>query len=267
MRPRWPWPFSSRCPPPPTSPITLSLPTVCRASALIGRTLVGRDFGAAHGGHDPIPDLWHYARTAGGAGRGANPEFRFTALFRDAERKSGFPASVLQAMAYVESWGVANAESPAGPRGILQIAEATGKRMGLRIVYATRHRVTKTKTAVRNKHGKPVYRTVRHKETYTAMVRDDRLKPGEGHSGRGHVPGRNGATLRRPRLGHLGLPLRRRLRGRFPGHGEKHQRAGATFPPAWPRSSSAATRCGIASCVKRFTHRWIATTRPLIGSA
>jgi len=98
-------------------------------------------------------------------------------LFRDAERKSGFPASVLQAMAYLESWGVWNAESPAGPRGILQIAEATGKRMGLRIVYATRHRVTKTKTAARNKHGKLVYRTVRHTETYTAMVRDDRLKP------------------------------------------------------------------------------------------
>jgi soluble lytic murein transglycosylase-like protein len=98
-------------------------------------------------------------------------------LFRDAERKSGFPASVLQAMAYLESWGVANAESPAGPRGILQISEATGKRMGLRIVYATRHRVVKTQTAVRNKHGKLVYRTVRHKETYTVLVRDDRLKP------------------------------------------------------------------------------------------
>ncbi len=98
-------------------------------------------------------------------------------LFRDAERQSGFPASVLQAMAYVESWGVANAESPAGPRGILQISEATGKRIGLRIVYATRHRTVKTKVEARNKHGKPMYRTVRHKETYTVLVRDDRLKP------------------------------------------------------------------------------------------
>jgi len=98
-------------------------------------------------------------------------------LFRDAERRTGFPASVLQAMAYLESWGIANAESPAGPRGILQISEATGKRMGLRIVYAARHRTTKTKTAVPNKHGKIVYRTVRHKETYTVLVRDDRLKP------------------------------------------------------------------------------------------
>jgi len=98
-------------------------------------------------------------------------------LFRDAERKSGFPASVLQAMAFIESWGVANAESPAGPRGIMQISEATGKRIGLRIVYATRRRVIKTKTAVMNKHGKLVYRTVRRKETYTVLVRDDRLNP------------------------------------------------------------------------------------------
>jgi Transglycosylase SLT domain len=100
-------------------------------------------------------------------------------LFRDAERKTGFPASVLQAMAYLESWGVPNAESPAGPRGILQISEATGKRIGLRVVYATRHRVTKTRTAVLNKHGKLVYRTVRHKENYTVLVRDDRLNPGK----------------------------------------------------------------------------------------
>jgi hypothetical protein len=98
-------------------------------------------------------------------------------LFRDAERKSGFPASVLQAMAYVESGGVANAESPAGPRGILQISEATGKRMGLRVIFATRHRVTKTKVAVVNKHGKTVYRTIKHKETYTVLVRDERLLP------------------------------------------------------------------------------------------
>jgi hypothetical protein len=98
-------------------------------------------------------------------------------LFRDAERQSGFPASVLQAMAYVESWGIPNAESPAGPRGILQISEATGKRIGLRIVYATRHRTIKTKIAGTNKHGKVVYRTVRKKETYSLLVRDDRLKP------------------------------------------------------------------------------------------
>ncbi len=98
-------------------------------------------------------------------------------LFRDAERKSGFPASVLQAIAYLESWGISNAESPAGPRGVMQISEATGKRMGLRIVYSVRHRVIKSKTSVRNKKGKLVNRTVRHKVTYTVLVRDDRLKP------------------------------------------------------------------------------------------
>jgi hypothetical protein len=98
-------------------------------------------------------------------------------IFRDAERKSGFPASTLQAIAYLESWGIANAESPAGPRGIMQISEATGRQIGLHIVYSTRRRTVKTKTAVRDKHGKLVYRTVKHKETYTAMVRDDRLNP------------------------------------------------------------------------------------------
>ena len=98
-------------------------------------------------------------------------------IFREAEHRSGFPASTLQAIAYLESWGIANAESPAGPRGIMQIAEATGKRMGLRIVYSTRRRTVKTKTQVRDRHGKLVYRTVRHKETYTVMVRDDRLNP------------------------------------------------------------------------------------------
>lgn len=98
-------------------------------------------------------------------------------LFRDAERQSGFPASTLAAMAYIESWGVPTAESPAGPRGILQISEATGKRIGLRVVYATRRRTVKTQVTVKNKHGKLVTRTVRHKETYTVQVRDDRLKP------------------------------------------------------------------------------------------
>jgi hypothetical protein len=98
-------------------------------------------------------------------------------LFRDAERKSGFPAETLQAIAYLESWGIANAESPAGPRGMMQISEATGRRMGLHINYSVKHRVTKTKTAVRDKHGKLVYRTVRHSVAYTVLLKDDRLKP------------------------------------------------------------------------------------------
>ena len=98
-------------------------------------------------------------------------------LFHDAERRSGFPASVLQAMTYLESWGYAKAESPTGPRGILQMSETTARRMGLRVSYAVRHRTVKTKVATHDKHGKVVYRTVRHKETYTVALRDDRLKP------------------------------------------------------------------------------------------
>jgi len=113
-------------------------------------------------------------QAAPGAQRVSNP--RLERLFRAAERRSGFPASVLQAMAYLESWGLPNAQSPAGPRGIMQISEGTAKRMGLRITYARRHHVTKTRVAVR-RHGKLVYRTVRHKSTYTVLVRDDRLRP------------------------------------------------------------------------------------------
>ncbi|HTQ58265.1 MAG TPA: transglycosylase SLT domain-containing protein [Bryobacteraceae bacterium] len=102
---------------------------------------------------------------------------RLQRIFREAERRSGFPASVLQAMAYLESWGVPNAESPSGPRGIMQIAEATGRQMGLRIGYATRHRSVKIRTATRDRHGRVRYRTVRRRETYTVLVRDDRLNP------------------------------------------------------------------------------------------
>ncbi len=114
-------------------------------------------------------------QAAPGAGRINSP--RLQRIFRDAEKHTGFPAAVLGAMAYLESWGVANAESPAGPRGIMQISEATARRIGLRVAYARRRRVVKTRTAVRNRRGKLVYHTVRRKETYTVAVRDDRLNP------------------------------------------------------------------------------------------
>src|SRR5512133_3305810 len=42
-------------------------------------------------------------------------------LFRSAESASGMPASLIEAIAYLESWGDAKAESPAGPRGIMQV--------------------------------------------------------------------------------------------------------------------------------------------------
>src|SRR3954447_26758520 len=44
------------------------------------------------------------------------------ALFKSAAASSGMPASILEAIAYLESWGDSNAESPAGPRGIMQIS-------------------------------------------------------------------------------------------------------------------------------------------------
>jgi Transglycosylase SLT domain len=98
-------------------------------------------------------------------------------IFRDAERKSGFPASTLQAIAYLESWGNPKAESPTGPRGIMQISAATGRRMGLRITYSLRHRVVKVRKVVRRRRGRPIYRTVRYRVAYTVLARDDRLSP------------------------------------------------------------------------------------------
>src|SRR5271155_3564589 len=59
-------------------------------------------------------------------------------LFRKAALESGVPASLIAAMAYLESWGDANAESPAGPKGIMQFSESTARAAGLQVVYATR---------------------------------------------------------------------------------------------------------------------------------
>src|ERR1041385_5958135 len=39
------------------------------------------------------------------------------ALFKSAEAASGMPASIVEAIAFLESWGDPKAESPAGPRG------------------------------------------------------------------------------------------------------------------------------------------------------
>ena len=97
---------------------------------------------------------------------------RLQALFREAERNSGFPASTLAAISYLESWGVPTAESPAGPKGIMQISEATARSMGLRVVRSTRY---KTGTQTRTVRGKR--RTVRTRVPYTVTVRDDRLTP------------------------------------------------------------------------------------------
>jgi hypothetical protein len=98
-------------------------------------------------------------------------------LFRDAAASSGFPATILEAIAYLESWGDAKAESPAGPKGIMQISEATAHDMGLKVVHATRYKVTREKVQVKSKSKKPKFKTVTHKTPYTLTVRDDRLAP------------------------------------------------------------------------------------------
>jgi len=102
-------------------------------------------------------------------------------LFKQAERQSGAPASLIEAIAYLESWGEAKAESPSGPKGIMQISGATARTMGLKVISATRYRVSKERVLVpakgKPKNRKPVYRTVTKKTPYTVTVRDERLSP------------------------------------------------------------------------------------------
>ena len=98
-------------------------------------------------------------------------------LFRQAAAQSGFPASTLAAISYLESFGDPLAESPAGPRGIMQFSEPTARSAGLSVVRATRYRIVQEKTVVRRKGKKPLYKTVQRKVPYTVIVRDDRLVP------------------------------------------------------------------------------------------
>lgn len=106
---------------------------------------------------------------------------RLGPIFRRAAEESGWPVSLISAVAYLESWGDAQAVSPAGPRGIMQFSEATARAAGLRVVRVTRFKVTTSHELVRRRSGrvpgKSVYRTVRHKTPYTVTVRDDRLNP------------------------------------------------------------------------------------------
>jgi hypothetical protein len=102
---------------------------------------------------------------------------RLASIFRSAAAESGWPASVLAAIAYLESWGDAQATSPAGPRGLMQFSEATARAAGLRIVRVTRFKTVTSRQLVRRKTGRPVYRTVRRRMPYSITVRDDRLNP------------------------------------------------------------------------------------------
>ncbi len=102
---------------------------------------------------------------------------RLTSIFRRAATSSGLPASLISAIAYLESWGDARAESPAGPKGIMQFSEATARAAGLRVVRVTRFKITTERKLVARKAGPPVHRTVRHRIPYTVTMRDDRLNP------------------------------------------------------------------------------------------
>jgi hypothetical protein len=102
---------------------------------------------------------------------------RLAPVFRRAADESGWPVSLISAVAFLESWGDAQAESPSGPRGLMQFSEATARAAGLRVVRVTKFQVTTLHQLVKRKRGKSVYRTVRHKIPYTVTIRDDRLNP------------------------------------------------------------------------------------------
>src|SRR5580704_17098546 len=106
---------------------------------------------------------------------------RLAPVFRRAADESGWPVSLISAIAYVESWGDAQATSPAGPRGIMQFSEATARAAGLRIIRVTRFQIITSHELVRPRPGHPagrsVYRTVRHRTPYTVTTRDARLNP------------------------------------------------------------------------------------------
>jgi hypothetical protein len=102
---------------------------------------------------------------------------KLTRIFEAASKQSGLPASFIAAIAYLESWGRPDVQSATGPKGIMQIAHATAKSMGLRINYATKYRIVTEKVQVRKKGKKPTTVTRKRKVPYTVLVSDERLIP------------------------------------------------------------------------------------------
>ncbi|MGA3026106.1 MAG: transglycosylase SLT domain-containing protein [Bryobacteraceae bacterium] len=116
------------------------------------------------------------ARSLAGAERMTSPKMK--KLVGDAATRSGVPASLISAIAFLESFGNPTAESPTGPKGIMQISQATARAMGLRMVYATKYRIhTERRLVKKKKSGKPVYRNVTVKVPYHVLVRDERMDP------------------------------------------------------------------------------------------
>lgn len=110
-----------------------------------------------------------------GAKRITDP--RMQAIFRQAAQRSHVPASLIEAIAYLESWGDPKAESITGPRGIMQISGATARSMGLKVIVSTRYKVTREKIPVTSTSRKSKFKTVTHRTPYTVTVRDDRMVP------------------------------------------------------------------------------------------
>jgi hypothetical protein len=108
---------------------------------------------------------------------GAERITKLRKVFDSAAKASGFPASTLSAISYLESFGNPKAESPAGPKGIMQFSEATGRSAGLQIVRVTKYRTSTVTQQSRSKSGKLTTRKVKTKIPYTVTVRDDRLAP------------------------------------------------------------------------------------------
>lgn len=102
---------------------------------------------------------------------------RLQSAFKAGARVSGLPETLIEAIAYLESWGDTRAESPTGPRGVMQISTATARSMGLRVVQSVRYHTTREKILISNKGKKPRYRIVTRKVPYTVTTRDDRIVP------------------------------------------------------------------------------------------
>ena len=104
---------------------------------------------------------------------------RLQSLFKSAAAQSGLPASLIEAISYLESWGDPKAESPSGPRGIMQISAATARSMGLKVLASTRYRITRERIqlAAATKGKKPRYKTITHRIPYIVTTRDDRMVP------------------------------------------------------------------------------------------
>ena len=113
-------------------------------------------------------------RVLAGAQRITSPGLQ--KIFASAAKQSGLTPSLIAAEAFLESFGDPKAQSPAGPRGIMQFSQATARAAGLKVVFATRYRTYSERKKVTVK-GKTVTRVISHKTPYEVLVRDDRLSP------------------------------------------------------------------------------------------